>query len=154
MLEETGRQRVKEIAYHYLGDKSEELATSAELETYRKTYIVTKPFEYQRFDKSQYEIRIVIDEVSAPAEAHKADKFYHQVGEVELTKDVVGGETDDEHKAIREEEVKSMKAHMDEFLFWNSGVFPTEPAPKGKLQAFREWKEGKGGPVVESMSSV
>ena len=142
MIEEQGEEAVLQIANYYLQSKVELLAPMAELETYRKTYIVHKPFGWDTASNSQGELRIVLDEVCEAA-AGCMEGFHHQIGEVEMTEKVAGGETDEEHRLARQQAVLSMKARLDEFMARHQALFLTTSKPQGKLEAFFQWKKAQ-----------
>lgn len=119
------------------------LAATARLRTLRRTFVVQKPFGWER----EGEVRVVVDEVAAAGE--KEGAFRHEVGEVEMTAEVVGGESDAEHDALRRGEVGRLQARLDEFVGRHAVVFPGEGV-KGKLEAYFEWKkkEKRAGALV------
>lgn len=148
MLEAYGSANMKSIATTYApGVNLSDFVLTAEITTRRRTYIVQKPFGWHREANQAGEIRVVVDEVVATDGKDlrgEEDCFRHEIGEVELTAEVAGGETDEEHDVLRRRQLAGMQARLDEFVKRNASLFPTEGV-KGKLEAFFEWKEERSG---------
>lgn len=150
MIEAFDVDNMKEIASIYLSPEGvKHIEAMAELKTTRKTYVVQKPFGWDRQTNAEGEIRVVFDEVTAGAEKREGEgqgggEFNHVVGEVELTAEVKGGESNGEHDWMRRQETARMQARLDEFIKRHEIIFPKDGV-KGKLEAFFEWKEEQGG---------
>lgn len=143
MLEASGKETVKYIASLYLPDvDASKLVKIAELRTKRRTYVVQKPFGWHTEGNREGEIRVVLDEVSAGEGA-----FGHSFGEVEMTAEVTGGETDGQHDLLRRQQVARMQVRLDKFVAGHAILFPRDGV-KGKLEAFFEWKEEQAGSFV------
>ena len=144
MLETTGRESMKYVASLYLPGVSHRLIEKvAVLTTRRRTYVVQKPFGWNAAANAEGEIRVVVDEVTAAGEGQDGEGFAHEVGEVEMTAVVAGGESNEEHDLLRRREVARLQARLDEFVARHAVVFPKERV-KGKLEAFFEWKKRQG----------
>lgn len=148
MLEAEGVDNMKSITKMYVPDvELNQFVFTAELKTRRKTYIVQKPFGWHGQANQAGEIRLVLDEVTADdveVASEGEEPFKHVVGEVELTAEVAGGESDREHDLLQRHEMVEMQARLDEFIRRHATVFSKEGV-KGKLEAFFEWQKEHGG---------
>lgn len=144
MLETFGRSNAEYVLdLHLEKEEKKRVAGMAEVKTRRKTYVVQKPFGWHAALNAEGEIRVVLDEVTAGDEESE-EAFKHVVGEVEMTADVAGGESDQEHDRLRRVQMARLKEMLDEFVARNAAIFPKEGV-KGKLEAFFEWKEEREG---------
>ena len=141
-----GKQEVQSlIAQHLPSAVETDLEVIADLDTHRKSWIV-------RDDSSTAnchgEIQIVLDEATIPESAIPEDSattvepFKYQVGEVEMTRYVVGTDQQELEEAKRQA-ADDMQGELDEFMMHHSVLFSTTPKPKGKLSASFEWKKGQ-----------
>lgn len=138
MQEASGKEDMREVLQIYLPKLApDDLELTADVKTLRKTYLVQRPFGWHSQANAEAEIRIVLHEVNAGDE-QDGNVFKHVIGEVELTSEVVGGESNQEHQHLRNVEVARMQARLDEFVRRHTILFPSEGV-KGKLQAFFEW---------------
>lgn len=145
MLESSGKENMKYIAELYLpGVELKHVVPTAELVTKRRTYVVQKPFGWNAAANQEGEIRVVLDEVIAGGVEGGEGGFGHEVGEVEITSEVAGGESDGEHDRLRREEMARMQARLDEFVKRHEEIFPKHGV-KGKLEAFFAWKNARDG---------
>lgn len=89
-----------------------DLEVLADLATHRSTWIVRDQGAIR--DRRAGEMRIVIDRVQIPNdEMESPHAFQHLVGEVEMTKEVVGGADQQQHEDVRHETAKNMQAAID-----------------------------------------
>ena len=126
------------VAEHLPGRMLRDLDEVADLETHRKTWIVRDRPSAVR----QGEIRIVLDQVTLPAEYDNvAQTFLHDIGEVEIAEYAVGGADKHEHEEVRRQTARSMKAELDGFMALFPSLFPAQEGLKGKLSAFFDWQK-------------
>lgn len=87
-------------------------------------------------------LKIVLDEMVAVPQTEVEGEFplRHGVGEVEVTKTVVLGEDVGGNERMKVEELAGMDLMIQEFME-DQSLFPTVPAPVGKLSAYFEWKK-------------
>ena len=120
------------------GMQLEHLSVTVDLSTHRKTWVITesKDDNVQQHD----EIRVDLDETRFGSAAK--DQFIHEVGELELTRDMEVVEAEAKAKSVhaRIEARTAMKKTLDEFVARHAALFVCSPKPKGKLSAYFEWK--------------
>lgn len=145
------------LGKHLPGVKMEDLSIMAGLETHRKSWIVhqlgesTLKQEVEETSRTD-EVFIVLDGVTEPHACRNVTlPFKHQVGEVEMTREVVGGTDEQDHESMRRKEAERMDLLIEEFMIRHSDLFPRSPKPKGKLSAYFEWLEKNFSPNPESV---
>ena len=117
----------------------ESLDITADFETFRQTYGVCEVSSDTT--NAEPEIRVDLDEVtSSKSSFHKRADFKHFIGELEMTKEVLGGADEGEHKELRLKAAASMQKRLDQFMMRHCKLFPSSPRPKGKLEVFFDWK--------------
>jgi hypothetical protein len=109
-----------------LGD----LVVTADLVTHRKTWIVQKASSAAHSPKT--ELRIDLDEVTAPVIGADPDvQFKHEIGELEMTEQIVAGGDGDEGEAAKQEAAERMKEFLENFMARHMSLFSCQPKPKG-----------------------
>ena len=91
-------------------------------------------------------MQIVLDKIDGVLEAG-AQHFHHEVGEIELIKDVF---TDIE-KTSFDLEAERMDSHLHLFISDHSGLFDSEKDAMGKLEAFMLWKAAQANESLQEM---
>ncbi|KAF2723958.1 hypothetical protein K431DRAFT_310672 [Polychaeton citri CBS 116435] len=142
-VEVEGIEGVKEeIAKHIPGTKLTKLQATADLETYRSTWVV-KEEGFGTVPPAGICIALdYIVEAGRPYAASGSEAFRHYVGEVEM---MGSAETDgpDEHEAVKDKVTGEVAMILDAFLARHQELFLTYPEPTGKLGAFFTWKMGR-----------
>lgn len=87
------------------------------------------------------DFKIVLDKVrSVPlSKIEKLLPFEHVVGEVEATKTVQLSDDVEANETFKLEELARMDLLLKDFMM-EQDLFPTQPAPVGKLSAYFEWQ--------------
>ena len=139
---------------HFSGTKMEDLVITADLTTSRKSWIVHEcdlcgRGEGDR-DANDLQISIVLDDVLESGQRPRASElFVHQVGEVEMTKEVIGGADEQEHQVLRRKIAEHMDVLIEAFMLRHNDLFSTSPKAMGKLGAHFEWKASSLGPNAD-----
>ncbi|KAJ6460255.1 hypothetical protein C8R45DRAFT_1221124 [Mycena sanguinolenta] len=83
--------------------------------------------------------------------------FFHQIGELEVMEDVLTHDAIDEevHLKHRKHIASTCASQLEAFMRAHSALFPMEPKPTGKLEAYFRWAEAakQQGPARRSRSS-
>ena len=141
-LEIQGKPEVDSlVAQHLQSAITDDLDTTAELETHRKAWMVKEIPE--RAANSKGKISIVLDTVTSPEEViHAPSQFLHHIGDVEMSCEVTGGNTMGYHEVVRQRVAEGMRKTIDEFMVRHGVLFQTSPKPKDKPSVYSEWKGG------------
>ncbi|KAK3716510.1 hypothetical protein LTR37_006406 [Vermiconidia calcicola] len=146
-LELQGEAEIRSLQQQHLPEvQLERLQILADLETHRKTWVVHEPSGWSFTSRAvrritKTELRIDLDEVTTPGDASGEGRgFQHQIGEVEVTAEVAGAAIKHEDDVERSRVAKSMHGIIDEFFKQHSSLFVSTTKPKGKLEAFFDWK--------------
>lgn len=125
------------LLQHLPGGTLQDLEPTAVLTTQRSTWEVR-----EAGDPESGTINVVLNSVTGCLpDGSNSDTFRHDVGEVELTMDNAGGEGGD-YEERKQQAVDGMRRALDLFMRRHSKLFPSEPAPVGKLSAYFRWKRG------------
>lgn len=142
MMELHGEQAVKDILEkHAPGAGISDLSAYAEFATMRQTWELLVPSSGYHCDRN-WRMNLVLDTAASPKDERSGQTssvFHHEVGEVELTKDVFGDGTG-VSPAV---EAEKMDTYLQRFMENNPSLFDHERRVIGKLEAFIQWKTGK-----------
>ncbi|KAK3725927.1 hypothetical protein LTR37_000075 [Vermiconidia calcicola] len=148
ILEHQGEAEIRDLLQQHLPEvQLESLQTLADLETHRKTWVVHEPSGWNFASRAvrrstNTELRIDLDEVTTPGDTFgKGCGFQHEVGEVEMTAQVASLATERENQAETSRVAKSMHEVVDQFSRQHRSLFVATTKPKGKLEAFFDWKK-------------
>ena len=126
----------------------ESLAVTADLKSHRKTWVIYEALGGMGLNENA-EVRIDLDDVTAStAPADGGADFKHEVGELEMTRDLAVGTDEVKNDDARLRAAGSMYQSLDRFMMSYKSLFPCSPKPKGKLAAYFDWEEdvlGGGG---------
>jgi hypothetical protein len=115
------------------------LVVTVDLVTHRKTWIVQEASSAAHTPET--ELRIDLDEVTSSVIGADPDvQFKHEIGELEMTEQIVAGGDGDEGEAAKQEAAESMEEFLGKFMARHVSLFSCQPKPKGKLTAYFEWK--------------
>jgi hypothetical protein len=109
---------------------------TAVMSTERETW------EVNSSESNNTDFKIVLDKVrSVPlSRIEEFLPFEHVVGEVEATKTVQLSDDVEANETFKQEELARMDLLLKDFMV-EQDLFPTQPAPVGKLSAYFEWKQ-------------
>ena len=114
------------------------LDTQADLLTHRLNWVVLGDADTETAET----VRMVIDYVNEVVDEQRpeAERFSHVGGGVELSVPLSNKEGVDQ-MVMRQTNAR-MHRTLDAFFESHSSLFPTQPAPLGKLTAYCRWKTG------------
>ncbi|KAF2168401.1 hypothetical protein M409DRAFT_53090 [Zasmidium cellare ATCC 36951] len=114
--------------------------------TSRKSWVASE-CSPQDGDRLPRQVLVVIDEAMEtmwpikmnPGE--EAKNFKHSVGEVELTRSIELTGDDEADQDLKMRMTGQMSEELKAWMERHEELFPTDPAPQGKLTAFYAWKD-------------
>jgi len=120
------------------GAMPQDLKTTTDLETHRRSWNLYD-------DDISFHFQIVQDSVTRIRQNNDhcryTYEFKHEVGEVELSAEVVGGVNEEDHKRLRKDKAEEMDRVLNTFMLRHTKLIPTEPRVLGKLSAYFCWKK-------------
>lgn len=130
------KQRVPTVPMDSLAELSHRNITAA-IHTRREVWKQSNVEE-----SGQTSLQIVLDRTSSVplSEMENCSAMGHAVGEVEAMRRVQLSDDEEANEKMKTEELAIMDAVIREFMVGNK-LFPTQPAPVGKLSAYFEWKK-------------
>ncbi|EME46020.1 hypothetical protein DOTSEDRAFT_22137 [Dothistroma septosporum NZE10] len=141
--EVVGEEAVMNLVKQHVSDLAS-LHKVVDINTLRKAWTVREHVERALADREQ-RMMVVIDSSTAGGTVVRGPEeesaFHHMVGEVELTLDLELGEDGTKNVMAKRAAAELMKTELDMFMKRNSSLFPTRPAPVGKLTAYFAWKQ-------------
>ena len=141
-LELEGESSIRDLLQQRVPEtRLEGLKISADLKTHRKTWIIHETPKWQNAERKP-EIRIDLDDVTtsiAPSNGYVGLK--HEVGELEMTTEVIGGADEAEHMKTRLRVSADMHMALQEFMTRHKTLFTSTVKPKGKLEAYFDWQK-------------
>ena len=148
-VEVEGKEQIKQLLRDRVPEVDmQRLEILVDVQTFRRSWLV----EEEADATAQHaEMRIDLDTVTAPSYAFNlpGKPFVHEVGEIEMTGKVAGGETGEDHDELRRRSAESMRNKVQRVFERYPGMFATA-STQGKLSAFFTWKkktDAKLGPV-------
>lgn len=123
---------------HAPGATLSNLTAYAKFVTTRRAWNIPAPFLGCQGDgdwRMQMVLDVTITEEDDMLEA-VAPRFHHEVGEIELTKDIPA----DRSKASVDQEANRMESHLQLFISDHDTLFDSGKYAMGKLEAFMRWQ--------------
>lgn len=143
------REVLAAIEKRVLGFEYKDLMRLRHENSIAKIYTEREVWNQRVLDGEGDALQIVFDTVTAhPRSAvENANPLEHVIGEVETTKMMQQSDYGRGNDRMKKEELARMDRLLEDFMV-DQDLFPTHPAPVGKLSAYFEWeKENQKDPV-------